>query len=166
MVYHHAQHQAEARMLSDYTNSGLVPCGSTPPFRCDSKSPCFDFFALANFSTFSTFSTSDQRPSFLPYGSSILHSATARREIHPILCTDTAIHKYLCDGCCLHRCRAIPTSGEETLAFPEFRTCTCSIHHLFCQPPVATTGYEASYWLKECAEACEMSCAMGFTHGR
>ena len=60
MVYHHAQHPRKRALSRSFTISGLAPCGSTPPFSCDSISPCFDDFARSdscNFFDFFNFST-------------------------------------------------------------------------------------------------------------
>ena len=64
MVYHHAQHSRKSSThMSHFAYSGLAPCGSTPPFPCDSIAPCSNDFARfdsCNFFDFFDF------PTFLP----------------------------------------------------------------------------------------------------
>ena len=99
--------------------------------------------------------SSDQPPSFLSYRSIINHSAIARREIHPILCTGAAMYNYLCHRCRIPRCRQSLTSGEDILAFLELRTSTRS----------ANTRRYVELWrillvdgMQVCNTQCDRSC--------
>ena len=116
MVYHHAQSQAEAHW--SFTASGLVPCSRTPPFSfIDSeRSISCEVFNFFDFSTCRLFVTIYS--SFFNRPSLVASSAPSDRPM-PLF---TSI---LCGCYRIHRCRNILTSGEETLAFPELRTCTC-----------------------------------------
>ena len=109
--------------MSNYTESGLAPCGSTPPFRCDSISPCFDDFARSDSCNFFEFFEFFDFSTLLPTMDLFLPSAHSFR-LRPPLVTCYApseapkplFTSVLCGRCRLHRCRQILTSGEEILA--------------------------------------------------
>ena len=120
MVYYHAQHPCKRARNTSFTISGLAPCGSTPPFPCDSISPCSNDFARSDSCDFFDFF---DFLILLPTMDLSLPSAYSFR-FRPLLVARYALSEapepliisVLCGCCRLYRCRQILTSGEEILA--------------------------------------------------
>ena len=133
MVYYHAQHPCKRARNTSFTISGLAPYGSTPPFPYDSisRSDSCNFFRLFRLSNIPS---SDG--SYLTFLSPNLYRPTLVARYAPSEAPDPLFTSVLCGCCRSHRCRQIPTSGEEILALRSSATSqnrTCSY-----QPPPPT----------------------------
>ena len=158
MVYHHAQHSWKSSTnMSHYTKSGLAPCGSTPPFCCDSISPCFDDFThsdpfnfrLSNIPTMDLFLITILSPN--PYRPTLVAHDAPSEAPKPLF---TSV---LCGCCRLHRCRQNLTSGEESLAnpgTPQLRN--IATPHLLPTTANATDVMTIGKQDMECAMVCAM----------
>ncbi len=165
MVYHHAQHpRKKARMLSDYTNSGLVPCGSTPLFSLQFNIALFRHFEcsiLQYFRLFRLLRPSNHEASLLAFYSSNFNRPSLVASPAPSNAPEPLFTSLLCGRCRIHRCHQIPTPGEESLA--SWNSAPGNALFLHQQPvTTATTGYAASYWLMVC-RYWNAQCAMRWT---
>ena len=141
MVYHHTQHPRKRALNTSFTKSGLAPCGSTPPSRCDSISPYFDDFARSdscNFFRFFRFFRLSNIPSnhgaYLTFRSLNLYRPPLVARYAPSEAPEPLITSVLCGCCCSHRCRRILTFGEEILAL---RSSATSQHRNIATPTTA-----------------------------
>ena len=134
MVYHHAESHPQARDGS-FAKSDLVSCGWTPPFFCNSISPCFEIFLLADFSTFSNLPTAVAH--YLPsiqlilYQPSLVASKTPSNAPEPLFTSD--FHR---------RCHQTSLSPNPDIWRRNLGIPGTPHLHLFHQQPVnmATTG--------------------------
>ena len=116
MVYDHAQHSRKSSTNWSFANSGLALCGSTPPFPCDSISPCFDDFARLDSCNFWLSNIPSNRGSYLTFRSPNLYRPPLVARYAPSDPPEPLFTSVLCSCYRLHRCRQILTSGEEILA--------------------------------------------------
>ena len=159
MVYNHAQRDRR------FAVSGLAPCSWTPPFflcrflryRVLNILRLFRLFQLFNTPTIDLPFLSFYSPN--PYRPSLVASNTPSDAPEPLF---TSV---LCGRSHQHRCRQILTFGEEILASWNSAPVPAPAPFLpTTLSPLATTGYEASYWSMVCRHGMRNGCAWQWGH--